>query len=204
MLFFKKVILLIYKYFHQNPIVMKFKYIIFWSLISVSGILLIACSKEKITENRLTKRDGEWNIDQIEYTYVYEGVDSTIDMQIDIGTVTNAGTVTFTKSTVEFKYDLNLNSYNVQYRYIILNDGTFLINKIENSFFTNLIESILSGETENAYDNFDIDQSIVLYTGELSNRINAEIIGTETRQYVSTSNINIEQEVFTATFTISR
>lgn len=165
---------------------------------------MISCSKEKTTEKRLIKRDGVWKIDQIEYVYVFEGVDSTIEIDADIGTVYNAGTVTFTENTAHFKYTINSNEYDVRFKYYVLEDGTFIVNQIDNSFFSSLLGGIFSGDIDNIYEDFDMEQSVILYTGELENRKTGEIVGAETRQYVSTSVIDIEQEIFTATFQISR
>jgi len=63
-------------------------------LVAVLSLGLAGCSKDKRIENQLTKKDGVWNIDEVQWVTT-EQIFTPFSQAVLTGTTINAGTFTF-------------------------------------------------------------------------------------------------------------
>lgn len=66
-------------------------------------LIFTGCSKDKMLEKRIHKKEGKWNIVTLHYTLIYQ---TSGGQQTKIGTINNAGTFTFDKDNGTYSYEV--------------------------------------------------------------------------------------------------
>lgn len=66
---------------------------------------LLSCSKDKMLERRVHKQDGEWNIEQVNWTIVYQN--GSGQQVVRSGSTNDAGKFTFDKDKGTYSYTID-------------------------------------------------------------------------------------------------
>lgn len=152
-------------------------------LIALS-ILFSACSKDKMLEMRLHKNEGEWKINHVNWTVVYQ---SQNGQTVRSGTTYDAGTFTFDKGGKgSYSYSIDTiqrtGSFNWQ-----VEDRKVTITSINQSFSFG--------------SNVNINQKAIAYTGTETKKNEIVMEGSETEQEAGSS---ITQFSLTGTFYLNK
>jgi hypothetical protein len=153
-------------------------------IFSCMVFLFLSCSKDKMLERRLHKKEGQWNIDQVDWTIVYQ---SSSGQVIRSGTTYNAGTFTFEKNDVgRYSYAVDTFQRSGAFRWKVDNQKVSVVS-INQTF------SFSSSPT--------ISQSAVAYTATEPGKNSLIMEGTETQQEYTGG---ISQFVLTGKFYMSK
>jgi len=159
---------------------------IFTLLILAAALVTVpSCSKEKRLERMLHKSDGDWNITSMTFTYVSTDNNGVIVTASAIAE--NAGSFHFDKEG-DGSYSFTLGGVtHAQAFGWSTSDETLVIKKIAQS--VNI-------------STFSIDQLVVAFSGEKSDKNQIELSGTETIQ--STMDSEFSQKVLTVNMTLDK
>jgi hypothetical protein len=147
--------------------------------------LFIGCSKDKLIEMHLEKKDGVWNIDQVTWTLVQQS--TAHGQQISSNTTSNAGTFTFVKG--------GSGTYTYNVADTIQRSGSF------NWSVSNQKVSLIRVSQSISFTSGNIDQRSLVYNGTQPSKTKLTFSGSETDQNYSG---DITQSVFTGTFTLTK
>lgn len=158
------------------------KLFVYTLIFTFSVLIFSGCSKDKALENRIQKKDGEWNIDQADYTLVRQ--DGSSQLMI-VSTAYNVGTFTFDNNNGKYSYTIEGHQ----------RKGTFTWSVDNQTIKITSVSQKYSGST--------IIQTAVSYSGSESSKNKMSLEGSDVDQQVSTSG-NFNQFVLTATFRLSK
>ena len=147
-------------------------------LISILTLGLASCSKDKKIENQLKKKDGVWNIDEVQWVTT-EQIFFPFSQTVLLGTSYNVGTFTFDEDGGgSYDYTVNGKQRTGIFGYSVENEEVAII-KVEQGLFP-------------------FYQSTTVYVGESTGKKTFYLDGSETYQDTA------RQFVFAGEFYLSR
>jgi len=144
----------------------------------------ISCSKDKMMERHLEKKDGDWNIDLVTWTIVEQ---SSSGQSVLNGSTANAGTFTFDNGGAG-KYSYKVND-------TISRAGSFTWSVSGEK------ASLISTTQSINFSTGGFTQKVLAYSGTQPGKTKLVLDGSETDQNGSGS---ISQFVITANFTLTK
>lgn len=155
-----------------------------FTILIAAAFLLPSCSKDKMMEIRIQKKDGEWNIDKVNWTVVYQSDSGQV---VNSGTTVDAGKFTFDKDgTGSYSYKVDTYDRSGSFKWEV-NDKKL---------------TITSAQQKLSFGSFpSIDQKVIAYTGSEPEKNSLVLEGSETEQQLTNG---ISQFVLTGTFYLSK
>jgi hypothetical protein len=151
-------------------------------LFIISILILSGCSKDKMLEKRIEKKDGEWKITEINWTIVYQTTSGEI---VRSGTTYDAGTFTFDEDDGKYSYTVDTFQRSGSFSWSV-NDQNVNITGIKQTF---------------DFSSNSFTQTAIALSGTEPEKNKLHLEGTDIDQEVGNT---IQQFALTGTFSLSR